>query len=176
MAPAPPVPPIELIPIGAVERPLLTRLAGALAEAIRTEASVGEALEGADAAFDAGRGQHAAAALVDLLVARGGAAWRLGVAGWDLFDDGLAFVFGQATLGGCCAVVALPRLRRDADEARFFERVLKEAVHELGHVAGLGHCPDPACVMSFSRSLAEVDAKALDFCADCRAGRVATEG
>lgn len=35
----------------------------------------------------------------------------------------------------------------------FFERTVKEAVHEIGHLKGLSHCPDSGCVMHFSNSL-----------------------
>jgi archaemetzincin len=42
-------------------------------------------------------------------------------------------------------------------------------VHELGHVFGLEHCPDPECVMHFSNSLLDTDRKSTSFCSQCRA-------
>jgi len=33
------------------------------------------------------------------------------------------------------------------------QRVIKEAVHELGHAFGLTHCENSKCVMHFSNSL-----------------------
>lgn len=90
------------------------------------------------------------------------------VVGFDLYEEGLNFVFGEAQLGGKNAVVSIYRLR-DPDERLTFERTFKEVNHELGHTFGLTHCPDPTCVMSFSNSLTEVDRKGRDFCDGCRA-------
>jgi len=97
----------------------------------------------------------------------------LGVADVDLYAEGLVFVFGQAELGGSCAVISLARLRQSyyslpENRSLFLKRVLKEAVHELGHVFGLQHCPDPECVMFFSNSLMDTDTKQATFCARCR--------
>ena len=39
-----------------------------------------------------------------------------------------------------------------------------EAIHELGHTYGLGHCADPRCVMWFSNTLSETDRKGTEFC------------
>jgi len=50
----------------------------------------------------------------------------------------------------------------------FRERLTKEAVHELGHVYGLGHCRDRRRVMAFSNALADTDEKRADFCVRCR--------
>jgi predicted Zn-dependent protease len=47
------------------------------------------------------------------------------------------------------------------------ERLLKEAVHELGHVAGLNHCDARVCVMRMSEDTVDVDSKSLDFCPAC---------
>jgi len=48
------------------------------------------------------------------------------------------------------------------------ERTLKEAVHELGHTMGLGHCRDAGCVMHFSQSLIDTDVKSSYFCSRCQ--------
>ena len=91
----------------------------------------------------------------------------VGVVSFDLFEEGLNFVFGEAELGGRNAVVSVFRLRHP-DEGVFFERVFKEVNHELGHCFGLRHCVDPSCVMSFSNSLLDVDRKGADFCERCK--------
>jgi len=97
----------------------------------------------------------------------------LGVTGVDLTAPGLNFVFGLADPPSRCAVISLARLYPEfygqpRDPRRFKARAVKEAVHELGHLLGLGHCPDPACVMSFSNSLADTDQKGPGFCGACR--------
>jgi archaemetzincin len=50
----------------------------------------------------------------------------------------------------------------------FYDRAVKEIVHELGHTFGLGHCPNSKCVMHFSNSLADTDLKEAYFCNMCR--------
>ena len=44
---------------------------------------------------------------------------------------------------------------------------LTEAVHEIGHLLGIGHCPEPTCVMHFSNSLYDTDRKSPMFCGQC---------
>jgi archaemetzincin len=44
-----------------------------------------------------------------------------------------------------------------------------EVVHELGHVAGLGHCPDLGCIMQFATSVERIDLRGPGFCAACAA-------
>ena len=94
-----------------------------------------------------------------------------GVLGQDVVVE--KGIFGQATLNGREAFVALPRLRpsfygRPEDAALYRERALKECIHELGHTWGLGHCADPRCVMRFSNALRDTDAKGFAFCSQCQ--------
>lgn len=88
----------------------------------------------------------------------------LGVTGVDLFSAGLNFVFGTAQIGGRGGVISINRLGEDKI---LRERMVKEAVHEIGHILGLEHCPDENCVMHFSNSLSDTDRKAGWFCSSC---------
>ena len=56
---------------------------------------------------------------------------------------------------------------RYAGRAQVFERLKKEALHALGHLAGLEHCEQPRCIMRPSESLTEVDRKRTRFCLQC---------
>lgn len=91
----------------------------------------------------------------------------------DLCVPGLNFVFGEADVNEGVCIISLTRLRQEyyglaSDERLFLERTLKEAIHEIGHTFGIGHCRNPRCVMHFSNSLADTDIKGPDFCPRCK--------
>lgn len=97
----------------------------------------------------------------------------LGITSVDLFAPGLNFVFGQAEIGGRKGLISTARLDprfygEEFDESLFLKRVLKEAVHELGHTFGLRHCRNPNCVMFFSNSISDTDRKSESFCSFCK--------
>jgi archaemetzincin len=95
----------------------------------------------------------------------------LGVADLDLFTFRLDFVIGVAAKDGPVALLALARLRPEfrgqpPEPPLLLERAVKEAIHELGHTYGLGHCEDPTCVMHFASDPEETDRKSDRFCLD----------
>jgi archaemetzincin len=125
-------------------------------------------------AYDVARGQYHSTGLLQRLAAGNTDTERhlLAVSGADLYVPILTFVFGEAQLAGHCAVVSLHRLREEfyglpAQPELQKERLLKVAVHELGHTLGLRHCPDWRCVMASAHSVERVDLKSAEFCPRC---------
>jgi archaemetzincin len=97
----------------------------------------------------------------------------LAICDLDAYSNELNFVFGEAYVDGSISAIYLPRLRQEfyglkADNSLFLQRMVKEAVHELGHVFGLSHCNNQMCVMHFSNSLHDTDIKQKGFCDKCR--------
>jgi archaemetzincin len=91
----------------------------------------------------------------------------------DAYSEGLNFVFGEAFHGGSLGAIYLPRIRQEfyglkRNDELFYERMVKECVHELGHIFGFNHCANRRCVMHFSNSLSDTDVKGKCFCDTCR--------
>jgi archaemetzincin len=62
----------------------------------------------------------------------------LAICDFDAYSDKMNFVFGEAHLHGSIFAIYLPRLRQKfygltSDTSLFCQRIVKEAVHELGH-------------------------------------------
>ena len=97
----------------------------------------------------------------------------LAICDFDAYSGHLNFVFGEAYVEGSISAIYLPRLRQEfyglkPDESLFYQRIVKEAVHELGHAFGLNHCNNIKCVMYFSNSLHDTDIKENSLCIICR--------
>ena len=126
-------------------------------------------------AYIQNRHQHHSSRLLASLKALdpSGGDWLLGLTEADLCIPILTFVFGEALLDGRAAVVSLHRLQTsfyglEPDADLLLRRAEKESLHELGHAAGLIHCRDYACAMTFSNSVEQVDLKEPAFCDACR--------
>ena len=174
--------PIHLIPLtsGAANPragprlDLLEFLAASLARTFRRPCQIRPETLDITHAWDAARQQYYSTAILQRLDhGSDGDARVLGVTACDLFVPVLTFVFGEAQLDGMCAAVSMARLDErfyglPAREELLRDRLLKTAIHELGHTFGLRHCADWRCVMSSSHGVERLDVKGADFCARCR--------
>ena len=167
---------ISLVPVGQVERDHLELLSEQLASRLGAACLIQPQRQNGEFAYNRDRGQyHSTEILKRLLQDPHTESWRiLGVTNLDLYIPILTFVFGEAQLGAAAALVSTHRLRPEfygmpQDPELLQERLLKEALHELGHTFGLRHCSDYLCVMSSSHSAERIDLKQAEFCPACTA-------
>ena len=112
----------------------------------------------------------------------------------DLFAGNLDHVFGLASPFPRICIISIIRLhphfekdyfqeglkkrkmgkfplsvRRLSGKERtlYYERILKESVHGIGHTMGLVHCSNTLCIMSPSNVLDDIDNKEIRFCRLC---------
>lgn len=166
--------PIALVTVGNPRQRLLDAVCPALAREFRTECHHQTVRFDPRSAYHSERNQyHSTEILQSLHAASGGGSIFLGITDVDLFIPILTFVFGEAQLGGSVAVISHHRLQQEfyglpPDDRLLQERTIKEAIHEVGHVAGLTHCHDYDCVMASSHAVEWLDLKSATFCDHCR--------
>lgn len=173
---------IDLLPLP----PLDAGLAAELAERLSRRVDCPVRLAGGDLLGDGGaplpaprvpgREQADADALLARLESLPRASGRLllGVTPEDVGNPVFTFFFGRARQHGHAALVALARLDPafagpPPDRERLLQRATCEALHELGHLGGLHHCPDASCVMHFAPAVEDIDLRGAGYCAACAA-------
>lgn len=167
--------PLRLLAIGEVNDGLLPHLRSALQQYLQVRCEIIPAVLDASSAFHAERGQyHSSQLLAAMQKFANRESWRvLGVADVDLYIPILTFVFGEAQTEGTCALVSGRRLRQEfyglvPDQRLLERRLLKEAIHEIGHTCGLTHCENYLCAMAASHAVEWIDIKDAALCRDCR--------
>ena len=161
--------PVDMNVIEGIQRELPDKFPGTTCEILEHTMSVPQD------AYNASRHQYHSTSILARIhdyVEKFQADRVLGVTEVDLYVQRLNFVFGEAQCPGRSAIISLFRLkpefyRQPPNRNLFVERSLKEAVHEVGHTLGLGHCSTPACIMFFSNSILDTDRKKLAFCEGC---------
>ncbi len=86
----------------------------------------------------------------------------------------ILFLFGETHLKHRCCIVSTLKLKesfynRKNDQNLFFQRMIKEVIHEIGHIIlGPEHCKENSCVMKFSKTIEEIDDKFNNLCSKCK--------
>ena len=165
---------IVLVAIGEVDPKVIQILKEDLSKVFGKQVWVGKGMPEPHYAFNKKRNQYLSTTILNALMnEKEYAAFEkvLGIVDHDLYVPKLNFVFGEARQR--VAVISLTRLRQEfynlpQDQSLLYKRALTEAVHELGHTYGLGHCGNPRCVMFFSNTLIDTDKKGFEFCSKCK--------
>jgi archaemetzincin len=165
---------LQLLPIGSCDGRLLTELAPAMANLFRVPTQVLQTRLDPEFAYHGERQQyHSSEILQEMQRYVGTDSWRLlGVTAVDLYIPILTFVFGEAQIGGPCGLVSFHRLQQEfyglpPDRDLLKQRLLKEAVHEIGHTLDLTHCDDYQCAMAPSHAVEWIDLKDGILCSSC---------
>jgi len=166
---------LQLLPVGKLDGGLLVELAPELANTFQVPCELLRTPLDPEFAFHGERQQYHSSEIIGRMQSLvTGNTWRLlGVTPVDLYIPILTFVFGEAQMGGPCAVVSLHRLKQEfyglpKDEAVLRQRLLKEAVHEVGHTVSLTHCSDYRCAMAPSHAVEWIDLKESWLCGVCQ--------
>jgi archaemetzincin len=165
---------IVIVPLGDVDYGIVNKLATNLVSIFNAAVDILQGIRIPQEAYNQQRGQYYSTVILNKLdLLRANPREKiLGVIDEDLYVPSLNFVFGEADPLSKVAVISLFRLKQENydatdEENLYFSRLSKEAVHELGHLIGFKHCPNPRCVMYFSNSLLDTDRKNEKFCDNC---------
>ena len=165
---------IVVVPMGDFDFYLVNKLATALSTMFAVPVDILQGMKIPQEAYNWERGQYYSTVILSKLeLLKANERERvLGVVDEDLYVPALNFVFGESDRLASVAVISVYRLRQDLfssgdDDRLIYQRMLKEAVHELGHIYGLSHCNNLKCVMYFSNSMLDTDRKSEKFCDVC---------
>jgi archaemetzincin len=167
---------IRLYPLGKPSKRLRAALDLArdyLAIAFSSEVTVMDPLDPPSGAYNSHFGQYDANTVLNGMMYHDdidrASHLNLAVTETDMFAGRLNFVFGYADYVSHVGIVSLSRLGGRRDQALFDRRLLKLVRHEIGHMYGMAHCTNPACVMRGANSRAEADSTPLSLCPACAA-------
>jgi archaemetzincin len=165
---------ILISPIGDLDSSLIKRVGKDITQSFGYPVDILSMLKNLDFALDPTRDQYFSTVILEKLadLAPVRAVKILAICDEDLFIPIFTHVYGEAQLGGKACIVSTSRLTEALPavntQKAYYQRVLKEAFHELGHTFNLRHCPDRSCCMHYCRSVDDVDRKSDNFCRYCK--------
>lgn len=165
---------IIIAPIGDFTLELLDLIRAEIKRIYAFPTEVRPLLEDLEFAFHPNRNQYHSTPILEELArkAPADAIKVLALVQEDLFIPILTHVYGEAQLGGTACIVSTIRLneghRSLNTQEPYLNRIIKEAIHELGHTFKLRHCREHTCLMHYCRNESDVDRKSDQLCRYCK--------
>ena len=182
---------INIIPVDNIDNSVLDFIQNSLKRIFKTKIYILDKIDIPENSFVKSRKQYNAAIISNYITEKLSLKYiqdiNLAILNTDIFVPSLNFVFGIATDFPKICLISILRLNplfytffsinykgqdlieklTDRERKVFKDRILKEAVHEIGHTLGLNHCHSYKCVMYFSDTLLDTDKKSYNFCPNC---------
>ncbi len=165
---------ITVVPLGRMGPDVVQIVSDSLQGILRLPVNLGQAIPLPQSAFMESRNQYNSMSVIKYLAEEHTNRHLkvLGVTNKDLCTPILTYVFGEAYMGGEAAVVSCFRLYRGqsgepVSTDHFLDRLVKVALHEVGHTFNVPHCHTGRCVMRASNNLKELDDKLNYLCNYC---------
>ncbi len=167
--------PIMLLPIGRIDVGSFDFVRRPLQEIFGRPVEVGLRLPVPKYAFNPTRKQFHSGAIMKRIEEARITMWdaAVGVSLEDLFVPEVPFIFGEADRSSRTALLSLARLKSDSGSLEMRQdilhrRLISEAVHQVGLLRGLAHCPNNRCVMFYAAQVQEIDKRGSSLCANCK--------
>lgn len=166
---------IVVLPLGEVDFMIVNRLAAEIGPVFNRSVDILKGMKMPVEAHNIIRNQYYATVLLQKLE-RSKANSReiiIGICEEDLYIPDERNVLAYCdTLAGT-SVVSLFEIRQEfyglpEDDKKIFPRLLKESIHQLGHLFDLTDCRNPKCVNYYSQMMNDIDNKSEKFCDICR--------
>ncbi len=164
---------IVIVPIGSFDLELIEIVISRIENIFGISSEILPLLNDLSFALDPKRQQYHSTPILERLAAKAPptAIKILALCHVDLFIPILTHVYGEAQIGGKACIISTHRLNEGHSHLNlrepYLSRIVKEAVHELGHTFTLRHCKDTACLMHYCRSEGDVDLKTDELCRYC---------
>jgi archaemetzincin len=164
---------IAIVPIGSFDLELIEIIISRIEIIFGISSEILPILNDLSFALDPKRIQYHSTPILEKLAAKSPptAIKILALCHVDLFIPILTHVYGEAQIGGKACIISTHRLNEGQSHLNlrepYLSRIVKEAVHELGHTFALRHCKDPTCLMHYCRSESDVDRKTDELCRYC---------
>jgi archaemetzincin len=165
---------VYVVPVGEVKGEVLSRIIPCLEERFLFRFKTLSPLPIPGPAYNVIKKKYLSSAICEKVrnMAPPDARFMLALTDVDTYDNSSSFAYSYAGSEDKVGLISLYRLNpspgaRTEAQDLFFQRILKEATHEIGHLMGFRHCFNSTCVMYFSYSLNDTDKKETFFCQEC---------
>ncbi|UCG04833.1 MAG: archaemetzincin family Zn-dependent metalloprotease [Desulfobacterales bacterium] len=165
---------IAIVPVGSFDLELIEFISEQIKQVFGFSCEILPLLNDLAFAFDSNRKQYHSTKILERLADKipPHVAKALAIVQVDLFIPILTHVYGEAQLGGKVCAVSTFRLNEGHPHLNirepYLSRIMKEAIHELGHTFTLRHCKDHNCLMHYCRNETDVDRKTEELCRYCK--------
>lgn len=165
---------IEVLGLAGVSRGLLSAVTSSLSRRVAVPCRERRPPASIESPHIVGRNQVDADGLLERIesLERPEGLLRLALTAEDIGHPVFTHFFGRARHFGDAALVSTARLDPafyglPSDPDQTVKRAVLEGLHEIGHLLGLRHCSDWACIMRFASNVEAIDNRGDVFCAVC---------